>query len=88
MGIISSFHEHPELEMVETNIIVLCEGDIVNCHFFLGHFRNWKHFNPDVVAEAVKWFENIVGCRNRYDIYCFIIWWSWLRQVDSGGRYI
>lgn len=49
---IQPFHLHPKLELDPENWIVLCEGPQMNCHFVFGHYRNWKNFNPDVVAHS------------------------------------
>jgi 5-methylcytosine-specific restriction enzyme A len=46
------FHLYPELEMIEENIIVLCQGDVCNCHFMFGHAGNWCAYNPFVVEDA------------------------------------
>lgn len=56
------FHLFPELELEKENLIVLCEGDVVNCHFLFGHcFNNWKCYNPNV-EEDVKIIEKIRKC--------------------------
>ena len=52
---IKPYHLHPELELDEKNLIVLCEGPVVNCHYLFGHLRNWKSWNPEVVAQAIAW---------------------------------
>jgi hypothetical protein len=55
---VKPFHEHPELELDESNLIVLCEGSRgVNCHFAFGHSFNWKAWQPDVREMAAKIFE-------------------------------
>lgn len=43
----------PSLKDVDSNIIILCR----ECHFVLGHRRNWKRFNPDVVT-VINMFTN------------------------------
>ena len=45
------FHINKALELVRSNIIVLC----FRCHFMIGHFDDWKMYNPNVVAEATRW---------------------------------
>ncbi len=52
---IKPYHLFPELELADTNLIVLCEGPIVNCHYLFGHLRNWRSWNPDVVLQATAW---------------------------------
>jgi 5-methylcytosine-specific restriction endonuclease McrA len=47
------FHLHPELELVQSNLITLCEqaGD-AGCHLKIGHLGDWKSFNPNVETDA------------------------------------
>lgn len=47
------FHLHPELELVQSNLITLCEqkGD-AGCHLKLGHLGDWKSFNPNIEMDA------------------------------------
>lgn len=50
------FHLHPQLELEESNLIALCEGNReINCHLFVGHLGNFKGYNPDVEADAAEW---------------------------------
>jgi len=46
------FHIHPELELDENNLITLCEDKSIECHFNIGHLRDWKSFNPNVEIDA------------------------------------
>ena len=48
---IEPFFLHPEKELDENNLIVLCRV----CHFLFGHLKNWSSFNTTVVEDA-KWF--------------------------------
>lgn len=49
------FHLHPELELDPTNLISLCEkAGGPECHYNIGHHRNWKGYNPDVRADSAK----------------------------------
>lgn len=57
------FHLFPERELDESNLIVLCEGPVVNCHFLFGHFRNWQSYNPAVSEDAATWSERIRRAR-------------------------
>ena len=43
----------PKLELVESNLITLCERPTWNCHLIIGHAGNWRKFVPNVdeVAE-------------------------------------
>jgi hypothetical protein len=52
---IQPFHLQPGLELEESNLITLCEGGSINCHFLFGHFCNWKNFNPEVIKYAAEW---------------------------------
>lgn len=42
------YHLHPELELVESNFIVLCREH----HFRIGHKSNWQESNENVRADA------------------------------------
>jgi hypothetical protein len=55
------FHERPDLELEESNLIVLCVSPDHNCHFLLGHDPDgpngpekpdWKKSNPNVREDA------------------------------------
>lgn len=48
------FHLFPELELVEENLIVLCEDGPMNtnCHGLIGHAGNWSDYNENVVTDA------------------------------------
>lgn len=46
------FYLYPELEVNIDNLITLCEGKTMNCHFVLGHcFLNWKCYNPNIKSD-------------------------------------
>ena len=48
-----AFHVHPELELRESNIVVLCEHSPQNCHWHFGHNAlSWKCFNVKVREDA------------------------------------
>lgn len=50
---IKPFHLHPELELVDSNLITLCEGKGDRlCHLNIGHLGSFKKENPDVVKDA------------------------------------
>lgn len=58
---IHPFHLYPELELVQSNLIVLCEGGKhLNCHFLSGHLLHWSAFNPRVEKDCLKWHNKIV----------------------------
>ncbi len=47
---IQPFHIQPQMELQTTNVIVLCEGDVMHCHYMLGHRGwSWKDFDPNCV---------------------------------------
>lgn len=48
----------PFLELIEENLIVLCEGP-ANCHFVWGHLLNWKAWNPKVKSDAKAFMQKI-----------------------------
>jgi hypothetical protein len=53
---INPFHLHPELELDETNVIVLCEVPETDHHLHIGHLGDFRSVgNPDVVRDC---FEN------------------------------
>lgn len=51
---IRPFHLHPELELVESNVIVLCETEGTDHHLRIGHAGNFKDENPNVVEDCQK----------------------------------
>lgn len=54
---IRPFHEAPELELEESNLIVLCESKSwgVVCHQFVGHLGTYTRANPQVRDDAAYW---------------------------------
>ena len=58
---IRPFHLHPELELDQTNFIVLCENkaDGANCHLLFGHLGSFKSFNVNVKEDAASWAAKI-----------------------------
>lgn len=45
------YHIDPALELVETNLITLCEPD----HLLFGHLRRYLSYNENVVVDAHVW---------------------------------
>lgn len=45
------FSNRPDLELVDSNLIVLCMG-INECHLLLGHGGSFKTYNPNVKKDA------------------------------------
>lgn len=49
------FHINPSLELDETNLIALCEGNKnINCHLVIGHKQNFKKFNANVKKDSKR----------------------------------
>lgn len=49
---IQPYHLHPELELVRSNVIGLCESFGTNDHLHIGHLGDWKSYNPRVREQA------------------------------------
>lgn len=45
---IEPVHEHPELELVDSNLITLCQGPGGGCHLLVGHLKLWSSKNVHV----------------------------------------
>lgn len=46
---IKPFHLFPELELVDENLITLCEGGPINCHYLAGHCGvGWSTYSRNV----------------------------------------
>lgn len=61
---IEPFHINPSLELVDDNLITLCEAPSRLCHFIWGHFYNWKRINPNVVKDVNKWKKSLDSAKN------------------------
>lgn len=48
---IMPFSNRPDLELLDSNLIVLCMS-INECHLFLGHGGSFKTYNPNVEQDA------------------------------------
>lgn len=47
------FYLAPELEETPSNLITLCEGPVINCHYVFGHcYAGWKSYNPNVERDV------------------------------------
>jgi len=51
------FHLHPELELKEDNLIVLCM-DVNECHLHIGHSSDFHAYNPNVSEDAKEALEH------------------------------
>jgi putative intracellular protease/amidase len=54
------FHAFPELELVESNVVWLCNKNL--CHIRVGHLSNFQSINPKGAEDIVIWRDKI---RNR-----------------------
>lgn len=52
------FHLFPELELEESNLITLCDGN--KCHIRIGHCFNWKAYNPFVINDSLFQYQRII----------------------------
>lgn len=46
------FHINGADELIDSNLITLCETMGIEDHLQHGHLGNWKNFNPDIRAQA------------------------------------
>ena len=53
------FHLYPELELDESNLIVLCMEKEHECHLKLGHGDDWKAYNPNVKKDVATVHGNV-----------------------------
>lgn len=51
------FSNRPDLELDFSNLITLCM-DVDECHFRLGHGGSFRHYNPNVVADAAEYMSS------------------------------
>jgi hypothetical protein len=57
------FHLHPDLELVESNLITLCEDPSRLCHHGIGHCWDWKAYNPLVTVDAKLHLSRVINRR-------------------------
>lgn len=55
------FHLRPDLELQQSNLIVLCENKTLNCHLAFGHLMNWKSYNSKVVEDSAKFLASLLA---------------------------
>ena len=48
-------HVDPARELDPANVVILCQGDTVNCHLLFGHLLNWDSWNEYVAKDAAAW---------------------------------
>jgi hypothetical protein len=51
------YHERPDLELDESNLIVLSRP----YHFLVGHLMDWGSSNPNVREDAAAWLAKVRG---------------------------
>ena len=51
------FFMYPELELENSNLIVLCM-DVEECHLNIGHGGSYRCYNPMVIEHAKQYLEN------------------------------
>jgi len=72
---IEPFHSKPELELLDSNLITLCEHPFFNDHLRYGHLGNYKCINVDVLKDAVIWHKklaNRVEANNKHKLTCYL----------------
>ena len=52
---VAPFHLHPELELEQSNLLVLCM-DEAECHLEIGHGGYFSAWNPNVLVDAMASF--------------------------------
>jgi len=56
---VRSFATHPELELQDSNFLVLCEGMERNCHRMIGHLNSYLSINETSREDAAYWLDKI-----------------------------
>lgn len=54
------FHLYPDQELAGGNLVTLCESG-GNCHFLIGHLKNWKSYNLEVRKDAEALRKKIIS---------------------------
>jgi len=49
------YHQRRDLELVESNLLVLCR----DCHFYFGHLKDWTSYNESVRTDAANYRQKI-----------------------------
>ena len=55
------FHFRPDLELEPGNLITLCR----DCHWNIGHLRDWSLCNPCVVEDAETYLRKFLEARRK-----------------------
>ena len=56
---IQPFHLFLELELIESNLLTLCESPGHNCHLTFGHAYDFQAWNPTAVEDATWWLARV-----------------------------
>lgn len=59
---IEPVHVKPGRACDESNLITLCRS----CHFLIGHFGNWKHWNGSILGAIVQLGDHYKGLKAKY----------------------
>ena len=54
---IKPVHLFPELELMMSNLVTLCER--MKCHFAFGHLYSWRSYNPNIKEDLKMWNEKV-----------------------------
>ena len=55
------FQIDPSLELVDSNLLVLCESRARNCHLVWGHLLSWQSWNSSVREDAESYRRKVEG---------------------------
>lgn len=58
---VKPFHLFPALELEPSNLLTLCEDEVISCHLLVGHAGAWTAWNPHARADAALLLERRRG---------------------------
>lgn len=58
------FYVDKSLELVEANLLTLCR----DCHFMLGHLKDWSKYNPHIDSDAATYRARITEFDEKYKV--------------------
>lgn len=64
----------PEKELDRENLVTLCQNNIFNCHFVVGHLMDWNTYNPNVDNDINFWKDKL---SRRFHKKSFIQFFRW-----------
>jgi 5-methylcytosine-specific restriction protein A len=63
---VEPFHSRPELELVEANLVTLCEYPTAPCHWLFGHCGvSWRAWNPLAREHAAAHLDAVLAARRQ-----------------------